>query len=111
MTEEIFPESQLFSNMKITFVELKNRRLMIEREKVYNVDNIEKNDIVRLQPGRLLLDVVIVSGTTKAVESVMTGSEDVKTYEKGDRLRSGSVINETDSLAEVENVFEKSVLL
>jgi hypothetical protein len=41
----------------------------------------------------------------------MNGSEDAKQYEKGDRLRSGSVICETDSLAQVENVFEKSVLL
>jgi|JI61114BRNA_FD_contig_31_268057_length_751_multi_3_in_0_out_0_2 cation transport ATPase len=84
---------------------------MIEREKVYNVDAIEKNDIIRLKPGRLLLDVIIFSGTTKAIESVMNGSEDSKQYQKGDRLRSGSVISETDSLAQVENVFEKSVLL
>jgi hypothetical protein len=40
---------------------------MIEREKVYNVDTIEKNDIVRLKPGRLLLDVIIFSGITKAI--------------------------------------------
>lgn len=31
MTEEIFPESQLFQDMKITYVELKNRNLLIEK--------------------------------------------------------------------------------
>ena len=31
MTEEIFPESQLFQDMKVNYVELKNRKLMIER--------------------------------------------------------------------------------
>lgn len=72
---------------------------------------IEKNDVVRIRPGRLLLDVVIVSGSTRAVESVMTGSEESKLYEKGDRLRSGSVVSESTSLAQVENVFERSVLL
>jgi cation transport ATPase len=87
--------------MTVTYIELKNRRLMIEREKIYNVDTIEKNDIVRLKPGRLLLDVIIFSGVTKAIESVMNGSEDSKQYEKGDRLRLGSIISETDSLAQV----------
>lgn len=66
--------------MNIKYIELKNRKLMIQREKEYSVDVIEKNDIVQLKPGRLLLDVIIFSGTTRAVESVMNGSEELKIY-------------------------------
>lgn len=60
--------------MKVNYVELKNRNLMILSEKEYHIDAIEKNDIIRLKPGRLLLDVILINGSTQAVDSVMTGS-------------------------------------
>jgi hypothetical protein len=60
--------------MNIDYVELKNRNLMIQSERVYHIDAIEKNDVIRLKPGRLLLDVILINGTTLAVDSVMTGS-------------------------------------
>ncbi len=36
MTEEIFPESTLFANMKVEAIELQNRLLKIKSRKVYD---------------------------------------------------------------------------
>jgi hypothetical protein len=30
--------------------------------------------VIKIKPGRLLLDIIIISGKIKAVESIMTGS-------------------------------------
>jgi len=76
MTEEIFPESSLFSNMQVQYVEIKNRQLTILEEKQLDASLVEKNDIIKVVPGRLLLDVIIISGSVKAVQSARTGCED-----------------------------------
>jgi Cu+-exporting ATPase len=112
MTEQIFPESQLFSDMKVRYVEIKNRQLVVLEEKELDASLVEKNDVVRVLPGRLLLDVIIISGSVKAVQSARTGCEDELEFSKGERLESGSVIVEAkECLAVVENVLEKSLLI
>lgn len=47
-------------------------------------------------PGRLLLDVIVIKGSAKAIQSARTGSEDVVAVGKGDRLESGSIVNEVE---------------
>jgi len=112
ITSEIFPESTLFNNMTVEYVQLKNRQLMKKDVKNYDVSIVEKDDIINLKPGRLLVDVIVISGEIKAIQSAVNGSEDVITYGKADRIQSGSTIVENiDSLVQVENVFEKSILI
>ena len=76
--------------MSATLVHMKNRKLMAAQEKTLNVTLIEKDDVVRIQPGRLLLDVLVVKGTALATQGTRNGSEDRLTYGKGERLESGS---------------------
>lgn len=90
MTEEIFPESTLFANMKVNYVEIKNRQLKIVDEKMIDASLVEKNDVIRIGPGRLLLDVIIIQGSAQAMQSARTGCEDIITVSKGERLESGS---------------------
>lgn len=45
MAASLFPESKLFENMKITFVRLRNRRLIIHSKKEYDISLLEKDDI------------------------------------------------------------------
>lgn len=80
--------------MDVHFVEMRNRQLKVLREKVYNVSLIEKNDVIRVEPGRILLDVCLISGSAKVTQSARTGSEDILLLEKGDRLESGALIHE-----------------
>ena len=40
MTEDIFPESTLFANMNIDYIEIKNRKLDILQQKTYDVSLI-----------------------------------------------------------------------
>ena len=85
---------------------------MVLREKPLDVVLVEKEDVVRLKEGRLLLDVIVMSGEVTAIDSVLTGSEEIVAYTKGDRIKSGSVIvKSVDCLAEIENVFERGALL
>lgn len=85
---------------------------MIAEEKELDASLMEKNDVIRVVPGRLLLDVIIISGTVRAVQSARTGCEDELEFSKGERLESGSIIKEgKESLAVVENVLEKSLLI
>jgi cation transport ATPase len=77
MTDEIFPESTLFENMKMNFVEIKNRQLKIDREKVYDVSLIEKGDIIKIVPGVVLVDAILISGAVRAMQSARTGCEDI----------------------------------
>lgn len=69
--------------MKVNYVEIRNRNLMIAEEKELDASLIEKNDVIRVVPGRLLLDVIIISGTVKAVQSARTGCEDELEFSKG----------------------------
>jgi cation transport ATPase len=112
ITEQIFPESVLFENMRIEYVEIRNRQLMIVQQKVYDVSLIEKNDIIKVGKGRVLVDLILISGKVKAVQSARTGCEDVVELTKGERLESGAIVNEEEgALAIVENVLEKSLLI
>lgn len=92
LTEAIFPESTLFENMKVNYVEIKNRQLVILNEKDYDVSLIEKNDILRANPGRSLVDSIVISGSMKAKQSARTGCEDIIELGKGDRLESGAEV-------------------
>jgi hypothetical protein len=73
MTEQIFPESKLFLNMRVNYVEIKNRQLKIDQEKQYDVSLIEKNDVLRIMPGICLVDSILISGSVKAMQSARTG--------------------------------------
>jgi len=100
MTQQIFPESILFKNMEVKYVEIKNRQLKIVDEKMMDVSLVEKNDVIRPAPGRLLLDAIIIQGEVTAMQSARTGCEDIVILKKGDRLESGSeVIEVKDCLA------------
>ena len=48
--------------MEINYIELKNRKLMIEKKKNFDVTLVEKDDILEPSPGRLLVDAIILSG-------------------------------------------------
>jgi hypothetical protein len=61
MTESIFPKDILVSNSKLSFIEFKNKRFLVQNEKPYEVSLLETNDIVKIQaPMRLLVDGTIV---------------------------------------------------
>lgn len=61
--------------------------------------------MIRIQPGRVLVDVIVISGSVKAQQSARTGCEDIVELKKGDRLESGSEALETNNcLVIVENV-------
>lgn len=75
LTEQIFPESTLFENMKVNYVEIKNRNLVLLKEKDYDVSLIEKNDVLRVKPGRMLVDGILISGEVMAVQSARTGCD------------------------------------
>jgi hypothetical protein len=57
---------------------------------------------LRIKPGRVLLDLIIIQGEVRAIQSARTGSDEIVNLCKGDRLESGSVILEAENcLAEV----------
>jgi cation transport ATPase len=112
MTDELFPESVLFHNLDVIYVEIKNRNLIILSEKVYDVGLVEKNDILRLQPGKLLVDTIVINGHAMVTQSASTGSEEVVKVGKGERIESGATVHTVDNcLVMVENVLEKSLLI
>ncbi len=55
-------------------------------EKQYDVSLIEKGDVLRVHNGRVLLDLIIIQGSVKAVQSARTGNDNVVRLSKGDRL-------------------------
>ena len=55
---------------------------------------IEKGDVLKLVPGRVLVDLIIIQGSLKAVQSARTGNDNQVSLSKGDRLESGSIIYE-----------------
>lgn len=75
MSESIFPESKLFENMKVLFVRLKNRKLMVESKTAYDVTVLERDDIYELAAGRVLLDSIVLSGEFEAVKSAVDGND------------------------------------
>ena len=54
---------------------MKNRKLMIKDTRKYDVTLLEKNDVLNLQEGRLLVDVTVLCGEIKACQSAVNGSE------------------------------------
>jgi hypothetical protein len=49
--------------MIVSYVEIKNRQLVILNEKKYDISLIEKNDILRANPGRALVDSIVIYGS------------------------------------------------
>lgn len=76
--------------MIVNYVEIKNRLLVILNEKKYDISLIEKNDILRMHPGRSLVDCIVIHGSMKAKQSARTGNDDIIELVKGDRLESGA---------------------
>jgi hypothetical protein len=57
-------------------VELKNRNLVIKDKRPYDITLLERNDVINLKDGsRLLVDVTVLSGEIKAIQSAVNGSE------------------------------------
>ena len=78
MTDEIFPESTLFANMKVEGIELQNRLLKIKGRKFYDSSVLEKGDIISMNSllnSRLLLDVILISGSVRAQQSTTSGCD------------------------------------
>jgi len=44
-------------------------------------------------PGRVLVDVIVISGSVKAMQSARTGCEDIVEIQKGERVESGAVVH------------------
>ena len=86
MTDEMFPESVLFSNMNVNVVEVRNRKLTVLAEKIYDVSLVEKEDILKVQPGILLVDVIVISGTARVTQSARTGSDLIIEVGRGERI-------------------------
>lgn len=47
--------------------------MSIGRLKNYDVSLLEKNDLIRLAPGRVLVDLIIINGEVKAIQSANSG--------------------------------------
>jgi cation transport ATPase len=114
MTEQIFPESTLFANMKVELIELQNRKLKIKGRKQCDFTLLEKDDIISINSLtglRLLVDVIVISGNSRGMQGTTTGCDEVVPFAKGDRIESGAVIyppeseDQDECLAIVENVF------
>lgn len=57
-------------------MELKNRNLVIKDKRPYDITLLERNDVINLKDGsRLLVDVTVLSGEIRAVQSAVNGSE------------------------------------
>lgn len=60
--------------MMVQHAEIKSRVMMsIGRLKNYDVSLLEKNDLIRLAPGRVLVDLIIINGEVKAIQSANSG--------------------------------------
>lgn len=53
---------------------------------MYDVSLIEKGDILKIMPGRVLVDLIILNGSVRAVQSARTGNDEIHVLKKGDRL-------------------------
>lgn len=60
--------------------------------KNYDVNLIEKGDIIKVNCGRLLVDLIILKGSVKAVQSARTGNDNLTFLNVGDRLESGAIV-------------------
>lgn len=67
-------------------VKLKNRKLVVQNKKQYDVSLLEKNDIFEIKSGRLLVDAIVISGQYEAVKSAVDGNDQNLTLTKGDRI-------------------------
>lgn len=72
--------------MKVNFANITNRKLNIGSEKLYDVSLIEKNDIIKIAPGRVLTDMIIIDGSVNATQSASTGCDEAFDLGKGERL-------------------------
>jgi cation transport ATPase len=73
---------------------------------------VEKGDILRLNPGKLLVDAIVINGEAEVTQSARTGSDELLKVTKGERIESGSTIHKVENcLVIVENVLEKSLLI
>jgi len=50
-----------------------------------------------VQPGTLLVDAIVISGSAKVIQSARTGSDELITVKKGERIESGATVHEVDS--------------
>lgn len=47
---------------------------------------IEKGDVLKVVQGRILVDLIIIQGSLRAVQSARTGNDNIINLSKGDRL-------------------------
>lgn len=59
--------------MNVQWVETKNKKLKIANERLLDVSLVEKDEVVRVLPGKFLLDAVVVQGKAKVVNNTRCG--------------------------------------
>jgi P-type Cu+ transporter len=115
MTEDIFPEDSIEGNSHMNYIEPKNRRFLIEREKEYEISLFDKEDIVRIKaPMKLLVDGIVVFTSPeqplKLTDSVCYGWDEKFTPKIGERIRSGADIVEGEGYLQIETPIEQCML-
>jgi len=70
----------------IEYPQLKNKKYDLIDSKNYDVNLIEKGDIIKVNNGRLLVDLIILKGSVKAVQSARTGNDNLVFVNAGERL-------------------------
>ena len=115
--KQIFKEiSTLKPRMEVSG---KETLLFIPKNKFYDelstrlVDPIliEKGDLIKVEPGLLCFDAILVKGQIKVIDNVKFGREDAEIRSTGDVLRSGSeIISSDNGILLVDNPIEKSIL-
>lgn len=48
--------------MNITYIKLRNKKLLVLNKKQYDITLLEKDDIFEIKQGRLLVDAIVLSG-------------------------------------------------
>lgn len=113
MTEQMFPQDEFLQFTRVTYIEPKNKNLIIEAEKSYDICLIEQNDLILAEgPMRLLLDgtVLKIIDPVKIVDSVCYGQDDAFEGKVGDKLKSGAHIKYGKAIIQINNTIENSML-
>lgn len=72
--------------MKITYIKLRNKKLLVLNKKQYDITLLQKDDIFQIKQGRLLVDAIVLSGEFEAVKSAVDGNDETTVLRKGDRI-------------------------
>ena len=72
---------------------MKNKKLMISEEKVYDATLLEKDDFIKVEVGEILLnDCVFIGGELEVIDTISFGEVKLEKLEPGAKLKSGTEI-------------------